>query len=125
MRELYDFKVLVLETERAALYEKINLRVVKMFENGLEKEVRSLYASGFGKSSPGMQAIGYREWFFEDGTLRSDSDNVLREIQRDSRKYAKKQYTFMADIPGAVKIDASDEEKMFIEVQENLRPVFF
>ena len=72
-----------------------------------------------------MQAIGYREWFFEDGTLRSDSDNVLREIQRDSRKYAKKQYTFMADIPGAVKIDASDEEKMFIEVQKNLRPVFF
>ena len=125
MRELYDFKVLVLETERAALYEKINLRVVKMFENGLEEEVRSLYASGFGKSSPGMQAIGYREWFFEDGTLRSDSDNVLREIQRDSRKYAKKQYTFMADIPGAVKIDASDEEKMFIEVQKNLRPVFF
>jgi len=31
----------------------------------------------------------------------------------------------MADIPGAVKIDASDEEKMFIEVQKNLRPVFF
>ncbi len=124
MRENYDFKVIILETPREKLYEKINLRVEKMFANGLEQEIHSLYKKGFGKSSPGMQAIGYREWFLEDGALRSDSERVLLEIQHDSRKYAKKQYTFMADIPGAVKIDASDEEKMYLEVQENLRQYF-
>lgn len=124
MRENYNFKVIVLETERQKLYEKINIRVEKMFANGLEHEVRSLYEKGFGKSSPGMQAIGYREWFLENGSLRTDSDKVLQEIQRDSRKYAKKQYTFMADIPGAVKIDASDEEKMYFEVQKNLKQYF-
>ena len=95
-----------------------------MFENGLEQEIHSLYKKGFGKSAPGMQAIGYREWFLEDGTLRSDSEQVLLEIQHDSRKYAKKQYTFMADIPGAVKIDASDDEKMYLEVQRNLKQYF-
>ncbi len=124
MRENYDFKVIILETERQKLYERINLRVEKMFGNGLGHEVRSLYEKGFGKNSPGMQAIGYREWFLEDGTLRTDSDKVLQEIQHDSRKYAKKQYTFMADIPGAVKIDASDSEKMFFEVQKNLKQYF-
>ena len=124
IRENYDFKVIILETPREKLYRRINLRVEKMFENGLEQEIRTLYKNGFGKTSPGMQAIGYREWFSENGALRSDTEKVLQEIQRDSRKYAKKQYTFMADIPGAVKIDASDEEKMFFEVQENLNPIF-
>ncbi len=124
MREFYDFKVIILETPREKLYERINLRVGKMFQNGLEQEIHSLYEKGFGKSSPGMQAIGYREWFQEDGTLRTDSEQVLLEIQRDSRKYAKKQYTFMADIPAAIKIDASDEEKMFFEVQEKLNSIF-
>ena len=124
MRENYDFKVIILETPREKLYEKINLRVEKMFANGLEQEIHSHCKKGFGKSSPGMQAIGYREWFLDDGTLRTDSERVLFEIQHDSRKYAKKQYTFMADIPGAVKIDASDEEKMYLEVQKNLRQYF-
>lgn len=124
MRENYDFKVIILETPREELYRRINLRVEKMFASGLEQEVRALYKNGFGKSSPGMQAIGYREWFLEDGTLRSDTEKILLEIQHDSRKYAKKQYTFMADIPGAVKIDASDEKKMFFEVQKNLNSVF-
>lgn len=124
MREKYDFKVIVLEAERAKLYEKINFRVEKMFERGLAGEVRALYEKGFGKSAPGMQAIGYREWFLDDGSLRSDVENVMQEIKRDSRKYAKKQYTYISGIPGALKIDASDEEKMIFEVQKALKAIF-
>lgn len=124
MRENYDFKVIVLEAERARLYEKINFRVEKMFEQGLAGEVRALYKKGFGKSAPGMQAIGYREWFLDDGSLRSDVENVMQEIKRDSRKYAKKQYTYISGIPGALKIDASDEEKMIFEVQKALKAIF-
>ena len=124
MRENYDFKVIVLEAERAKLYEKINFRVEKMFERGLAGEVRALYEKGFGKSAPGMQAIGYREWFLDDGSLRSDVENVIQEIKRDSRKYAKKQYTYISGIPGALKIDASDEEKMIFEVQKALKAIF-
>lgn len=124
MRENYDFKVIVLESERAKLYEKINFRVEKMFERGLAGEVRALYEKGFGKSAPGMQAIGYREWFLDDGSLRSDVENVMQEIKRDSRKYAKKQYTYISGIPGALKIDASDEEKMIFEVQKALKAIF-
>lgn len=124
MRENYDFKVIVLEAERTKLYEKINFRVEKMFERGLAGEVRALYEKGFGKSAPGMQAIGYREWFLDDGSLRSDVENVMQEIKRDSRKYAKKQYTYISGIPGALKIDASDEKKMIFEVQKALKAIF-
>lgn len=124
MRKDYDFKVIVLETERAALYERINARVEKMFELGLADEVRSLYEKGFGKSAPGMQAIGYREWFSGDGGLRSDFENVMQEIKHDSRKYAKKQYSYISNIPGAVKIDASDDDKMISEIKKVLEGIF-
>lgn len=124
MRKDYDFKVIVLETERSALYERINARVEKMFELGLADEVRALYEKGFGKSAPGMQAIGYREWFSGDGGLRSDFENVMQEIKHDSRKYAKKQYSYISNIPGAVKIDASDDDKMISEIKKVLEGIF-
>lgn len=124
MRKDYDFKVIVLETERSALYERINARVEKMFELGLADEVRALYEKGFGKSAPGMQAIGYREWFSGDGGLRSDFENVMQEIKHDSRKYAKKQYSYISNIPGAVKIDVSDDGKMISEIKKVLEAIF-
>lgn len=124
MRKNYDFKVIVLETERSALYERINARVEKMFELGLADEVRALYEKGFGKSAPGMQAIGYREWFSGDDGLRSDFENVMQEIKHDSRKYAKKQYSYISNIPGAVKIDVSDDGKMISEIKKVLEAIF-
>lgn len=124
MRKNYEFKVIVLETERAALYERINARVEKMFELGLAGEVRTLYEKGFGKSAPGMQAIGYREWFSGDGGLRSDFENVMQEIKHDSRKYAKKQYSYISNIPGAVKIDVSDDDKMISGIKKVLEGIF-
>lgn len=124
MRKDYDFKVIVLESERGALYERINARVEKMFELGLADEVRALYEKGFGKSALGMQAIGYREWFSGDGGLRSDFENVMQEIKHDSRKYAKKQYSYISNIPGAVKIDASDDDKMISEIKKVLEGIF-
>lgn len=110
LREQYDFCVVVLEREREQLYERINLRVQQMFDLGLEEEIHRLYESGCRMEMPGMQAIGYREWFDLSGNLRTDIEQIKQEIQRNSRKYAKKQYTFMADIPGAIHIDASDAE---------------
>ena len=67
-----------------------------MFEEGLEREIIDLKKSGCTADDPGMKAIGYREWF------SSDSADVVRErIKADSRAYAKKQYTYIRNIPGA------------------------
>lgn len=120
-RKEYNFCIIILERERKELYERINARVDKMFSDGLEKEVRLLYENGFTKEMPGMQAIGYREWFLPNGTLRNDIEKVREEIKHNSRKYAKKQYTFMKDIPNAITINVKDEKQAEKEIIEYLQ----
>ncbi len=120
-RKEYNFCIIILERERQELYERINARVEKMFSDGLKEEVYWLYKNGFTKEMPGMQAIGYKEWFLPDGTLRSDTEKVLEEIKHNSRKYAKKQYTFMKDIPNAIRINVNDEKQAEKEIIEYLK----
>lgn len=96
-RSQYDFLFIVLEPPRELLYERIRARVDKMFDDGLEEEVRHLISKGYTKDSPGMKAIGYSEWF--------ESENIREDIKHHSCKYAKKQYTYIRGIPGSHKID--------------------
>ena len=89
-----------LDRDRQDLYARIDRRVDEMFERGLENEVRNLIRSGFGANDPGMQAIGYREFF----TMSASGCLTLRElretIKRSSRRYAKRQLTFFRSLPG-------------------------
>ena len=50
-----------LTRNREVLYERINLRVDLMFEQGLVDEVRGLMDQGLGDALTSMQAIGYKE----------------------------------------------------------------
>lgn len=124
LRDQFDFTVIILERDREELYQRINLRVEQMFESGLVEEIHRLYEAGARSEMPSMQAIGYREWFDSEGRIRTDLDLVKQEIQKDSRKYAKKQYTFMADIPGAVHVDATDEKKCESQVLKHIEHLF-
>lgn len=117
LREEFNFTTIVLCRERKDLYERINERVDKMFEMGLENEVHNLIASGATENMPGMKAIGYREWFLNDF---KDVEKIKNEIKRQSRKYAKKQYTFMRDIPNAKTIFVKDDNSYIKNVEEML-----
>lgn len=103
-RPEYAFCTIMLQRDRKELYERIDRRVVSMFEKGLREEVEKLKDMGYGKDSPGMKAIGYREFF--DGQSQSDRD-LIQRIQHDSHRYAKKQYTYMKGISGT-QIHADD-----------------
>ena len=118
LRTKFDFKFLVLQPPRDILYERIKTRVDQMFELGLEQEVRSLVAQGYNKDSPGMKAIGYSEWFDEDGNLYGPEnlEKIKETIKHHSTKYAKKQYTYIRDIPGSTVIDFSASEKNFQKI---------
>ncbi len=124
LRDKFDFKFLVLQPEREELYDRIRQRVELMFQTGLEAEVRSLVAKGYTKNSPGMKAIGYSEWFGEDGSFLPDSDNfssadiekIKEEIKHHSTKYAKKQYTYIRDIPGSQVINFSATENDYEKI---------
>lgn len=104
LRSGFYFCIIILERPRAELYERINLRVQEMFDAGLVQEVESLTNAGYSASDPGMQAIGYRE-FFSLEIQKECSENRLNFIRdliaRDSRRYAKRQYTFFKGIPEA------------------------
>ena len=93
LRSQYDFTFIVLEPPRELLYERINKRVDQMIEQGLEKEVQQLLSEGYSKDSPGLKAIGYHEWFDY-----IDRNQTIEAIKHNSRKYAKKQFTYVRDI---------------------------
>jgi len=65
-REEYEFFILSIERSRSLLYERIEKRVDAMFVEGLYDEVKKLYEMGYTSESPGLKAIGYREFFDEN-----------------------------------------------------------
>lgn len=85
---LYDPYIIYLNLERSLLYERINNRVLQMIDEGLEKEVTTLYEMGI---TP--HAIGYQEWlpYFNNEITKEE---VISEIQKNSRHLAKRQMTW-------------------------------
>lgn len=89
---LYPIKVIGLTTNRETLYERINKRVDCMIENGLLKEIESM-KDKYKNSRILNSGIGYKEfndYLFHDKRL----EDVIEEIKKDSRHFAKRQYTF-------------------------------
>ena len=89
---LYNIKVIGLTTTRDILYERINKRVDIMMDNGLLAEVTGLKEK-YKNSRILKSAIGYKEfydYFYNEVSLTE----VLNNIKRDSRRFAKRQYTF-------------------------------
>lgn len=85
--------IIVLNRDRQALYDRINLRVDIMLKNGLIEEVKGLLEKGYTKDMISMQGIGYKEiikYFDGEYTL----DEAIEIIKRDSRRYAKRQLTW-------------------------------
>ena len=80
--------------DRDTLYERIDRRVDAMVEAGLFEEVESLLGRGLGQGCTAMQAIGYKEpaAFFAGKLSR---DEAIEAIKRESRRYAKRQLTWL------------------------------
>lgn len=89
---LYNIITIGLTTDRDFLYERINKRVDKMVANGLLEEIDSL-KEYYNKSRILNSGIGYKE--FSDYLFNGQSlESTLDKIKQDSRRYAKRQYTF-------------------------------
>ena len=89
---LYPIKVIGLTTNRDLLYERINKRVDIMIENGLLDEINSL-KDKYMDSRVLNTGIGYKE-FYEYLYSNKSLERVITEIKQDSRRFAKRQYTF-------------------------------
>lgn len=91
-KPLYNFKIIGLTTSRDILYDKINKRVDVMFQSGLLTEVKSFYDQGI-RSKALETGIGYKELYqYFDNKITLEEAKDL--IKKNSRHYAKRQYTF-------------------------------
>ncbi|MBR2989930.1 MAG: tRNA (adenosine(37)-N6)-dimethylallyltransferase MiaA [Solobacterium sp.] len=107
---IYDAFIVGCTMERSVLYERINSRVHRMIEDGLEQEVSGLLSAGVTFSSPPMKGIGYKEWeAYFNGTASLQETEEL--IAKHSRQYAKKQYTWFRHQMPVHWFDATSEEE--------------
>ncbi len=117
--ERYQSLTLGLHMERERLYQRINQRVDIMLDQGLLKEVHSLVEQGYSLDLKSMQSIGYRQMgMFMNGEV--DFPEAVRLLKRDTRRYAKRQFTWFKKEPGLVWVDPEDQEKALAMVKEFL-----
>ena len=89
-----SLRVALTFSDRAALYARIDARVDAMAAAGLFDEVERLLAAGLSPESTAMQAIGYKET--ADCLLgRCTREEAVEAIKRASRRYAKRQLTWL------------------------------
>ena len=91
-QSLYPIKTIGLTTDRNYLYERINARVDIMLQQGLLKEVEALKEK-YSNSRILNSAIGYKE-FVDYFSNNKSLEEVVEQIKLNSRRYAKRQYTF-------------------------------
>ncbi|AFC25403.1 tRNA (adenosine(37)-N6)-dimethylallyltransferase MiaA [Saprospira grandis] len=92
-RAVRPFKVIkvALDWPREQLYERIDRRVLLMLEQGLEAEAKALYPK---IDLLSLKTVGYQEWWpYFEGQI--DRAEVIRLIQRNSRRYAKRQMSWL------------------------------
>ena len=109
-----DFKVIRIgiTAPREIMYERINLRVDKMLENGLIDEVKSL--TEYQKLVP-LQTVGYSEIFkYLEGTW--DLDFAIEEIKKNSRRYAKRQETWNRKVENVTWLPYDYSEEQLHEI---------
>ena len=112
LREDIDFVIIGLKREKKELEERIRKRVDIMFDSGAVREMKTLLSMGADLSWPGMQGIGYREWF---NALESGEVNIsiIKDmIIRSSIKYAKRQMTFFSSFSDTLWFSPNDIEKI-------------
>ena len=112
LREDIDFVIIGLKREKKELEERIRKRVDIMFDSGAVREMKALLSMGADLSWPGMQGIGYREWFnaMESGEVNI---SIIKDmIIRSSIKYAKRQMTFFSSFSDTLWFSPNDIEKI-------------
>ncbi len=106
---------LSLSPDRETLYGRIDARTEEMFRRGFAKEVRGLLDMGFGRSIKPMMALGYRHTTAHllDGVPLSET---IEAVKRDTRRYAKRQVTWLSSEPNLVHIVQGEASRSLPEI---------
>lgn len=102
---------------REALYERIDARVDRLIEQGLEREIRTLLQEGVSPTCPAFSSIGYRQ-FLPCLSGQITLDQAIEAIKHDTHRYVRHQETWLRKNPRLVRIDVL--EPTWIERAERL-----
>ena len=103
----YEFRYFVLNDDREKLYQKIELRVDEMVQNGLIDEVKHLKEMGYHRGMDSMQGLGYKEIldYLDD---KITLEEAIYRIKRDTRHFAKRQLTWFRRERDVIWVDKSE-----------------
>ena len=90
---MFNLLIMGVEVPRDILYDRINKRVDKMIDEGLESEVRALVRQKYSWDLPSMQGIGYSQF---RPYLKGDQDleKTVETLKRDTRRLARRQLSW-------------------------------
>lgn len=96
------------KTERDELYKRINERVIKMWENGLVQETEDILNMGHSAKMNSLQTVGYKETI---AFLKNEltMEETISLIQRNTRRYAKRQMTWLRSIENIIWIEGTND----------------
>jgi len=100
----HDFHLLFLVRARTELYPRIETRVERMIEEGLEAEVKTLVDRGHRQDLPSMQGLGYKQ-FADHFSGKISRDEAIALLKRDTKRFAKRQFTWFRREDDAVWVD--------------------
>jgi tRNA dimethylallyltransferase len=92
-QDRYKALIMGLTMDRERLFERIDARVDEMVRAGLLEEVRALMARGCSPDLPSMRSLGYRH-MTKVIAGEMEMSEAIRLFKRDTRRYAKRQYTW-------------------------------
>ena len=107
----YDVTFIVVNRERELLYDRINLRVDKMMQEGLVDEVKSLLDKGYTRDLISMQGLGYKEiatYLFGESDLKT----AVEVLKQNTRHFAKRQLTWFRNQANGIWLDISKQDSM-------------
>ncbi len=109
-----------LHCERSILYERIETRADLMMKNGFPEEVESLFDMGYTEKLPSMQSIGYKQVAqYILGTV--SYEQTVSEMIRDTRRYAKRQFTWFRKNDFLHWFLKSEQKEIFASIQSLLK----
>lgn len=112
--------LIALTLPRKPLVDRLNARCEAMLRHGMLDEARALLLRSLPESSPVLTALGYRHLFkVIDGSLTGPE--ALELLRQDTRRYAKRQMTWLRSQPGVRFVDAASPERALGEVIELTR----
>ena len=110
----YDYRVFAINMDREKLYDRINKRVDIMIQKGLIEEVENLLKK-YNEFPTAMQGLGYKEVveYIQGKVLKED---MIENIKRESRRYAKRQITWFKKNKKTIWIGPNDLQMILNEI---------